>query len=196
MAAFIPNRRDPEVTEKALAKVTEDKDREARQGCDGTWVAHPDLVPVARAAFDRVLGERSHQLDRLPDRAEVGANDLLDFHIADGSITEGGVRSNIRVGLLYLASWLSGTGAAAIDNLMEDVATAEIARSQIWQWINRQAQTREGDTIDAEFVSRLASEEREASAVDLADAWKVFSEVALGEEFVDFLTIPAYQLLD
>jgi malate synthase len=98
--------------------------------------------------------------------------------------------------LLYLASWLSGTGAAAIDNLMEDVATAEIARSQIWQWINRQAQTREGDTIDAEFVSRLASEEREASAVDLADAWKVFSDVALGEEFVDFLTIPAYQLLD
>jgi malate synthase len=196
MAAFIPNRRDAEITERALAKVTEDKNREAEQGCDGTWVAHPDLVPVARACFDRVLGDRANQIDRLGARTEVGATDLLNFKIEGGAISEDGVRSNIRVGLLYLASWLQGTGAVAIDNLMEDVATAEISRSQIWQWVHRRARTADGTLIDRDLVNRLADEEREMSQIDLADAWKVFSEVALGDEFVDFLTIPAYQLLD
>jgi malate synthase len=196
MAAFIPNRRDAEITERALAKVTEDKNREAEQGCDGTWVAHPDLVPVARACFDRVLGDRANQIDRLGARAEVSATDLLNFKIEGGAISEDGVRSNIRVGLLYLASWLQGTGAVAIDNLMEDVATAEISRSQIWQWVHRRARTADGTLIDRDLVNRLADEEREMSQIDLADAWKVFSEVALGDEFVDFLTIPAYQLLD
>ncbi|HJU51596.1 MAG TPA: malate synthase A [Acidimicrobiia bacterium] len=196
MAAFIPNRRDPEVTERALAKVNEDKKREAEQGCDGTWVAHPDLVPVARACFDTVLGNRANQIDRSPDRTNVTATDLLDFEIAGGTISEDGVRSNIRVGLLYLASWLEGTGAVAIDNLMEDVATAEISRSQIWQWVHRQARTSDGTLIDRDLVERLAAEERESSQGDLADAWKVFSEVALDDAFVDFLTIPAYQLLD
>ncbi|HJU81854.1 MAG TPA: malate synthase A [Acidimicrobiia bacterium] len=197
MAAFIPSRRDPEVTELALAKVTEDKNREAVQGCDGTWVAHPDLVPVARACFDRVLGNRPNQIDRQidPTTAAVSAADLLDFEI-DGGISEDGVRSNIKVGLLYLASWLEGTGAVAIDNLMEDVATAEIARSQIWQWVRRRAHTADGALIDRDLVNRLADEERERSESDLADAWKVFSEVALGDEFVEFLTIPAYQFLD
>ncbi|MGH8958363.1 MAG: malate synthase A [Acidimicrobiia bacterium] len=195
MAAFIPNRRDAQVTELALAKVTEDKNREAEQGCDGTWVAHPDLVPVARECFDRVLGDRPNQIDRIPDRKNVSSEDLLDFEIEGGVISEEGVRSNIRVGLLYLASWLQGTGAVAIDNLMEDVATAEISRSQIWQWVKRQARTADGKLIDADLVNRLAGEERESTEADLSDAWKVFSEVSLGGEFVDFLTIPAYQLL-
>ncbi len=196
MAAFIPNRRDPEVTERALAKVTEDKNREAEQGCDGTWVAHPDLVPVARACFDRVLGDRANQIDRLGDGTKVSATDLLDFEIEGGTISEDGVRSNIRVGLLYLASWLRGTGAVAIDNLMEDVATAEISRSQIWQWVHRRARTADGTLVDRDLVNRLADEERKDSQIDLASAWNVFSEVALGEEFVEFLTIPAYQFLD
>jgi malate synthase len=196
MAAFIPNRRDHEVTEQALARVSEDKNREAQQGYDGTWVAHPDLVPVARDCFDRVLSDRPNQLDRTPDRTSVSADDLLDFEIDGGSVSEAGVRSNIRVGLLYLASWLHGTGAVAIDNLMEDVATAEISRSQIWQWVKHQTRTADGQLIDATLVNRLAAEERENSEADLAQAWKVFSEVALEDEFVDFLTIPAYQLLD
>jgi malate synthase len=196
MAAFIPNRRDPEVTEQALARVSEDKNREAQQGYDGTWVAHPDLVPVARHCFDRVVSNRPNQLDRTPDRTSVSANDLLAFEIDGGSVSEAGVRSNIKVGLLYLASWLRGTGAVAIDNLMEDVATAEISRSQIWQWVKRQTRTEDGQLIDATLIHRLAEEERETSEADLAQAWSVFSEVALEDEFVDFLTIPAYQLLD
>ena len=196
MAAFIPNRRDPEVTEQALARVSEDKNREAQQGYDGTWVAHPDLVPVARDCFDRVAPNRPNQLDRMPDRRSVSADDLLDFEIDGGLVSEAGVRSNIRVSLLYLASWLRGTGAVAVDNLMEDVATAEISRSQIWQWIKRQTRTAEGRVIDATLIRRLADEERETADADLAQAWKVFSEVALEDEFVDFLTIPAYQLLD
>jgi malate synthase len=196
MAAFIPNRRDLEVTERALARVSEDKNREAQQGYDGTWVAHPDLVPVARSCFDRELGDRPNQLERIPDHRTVSADDLLDFHIDGASVSLAGVRSNIRVGLLYLASWLHGTGAVAIDNLMEDVATAEISRSQIWQWVKRQTRTADGQLIDATLLNRLAAEERETSEADLAQAWQVFSEVALEENFVDFLTIPAYELLD
>jgi malate synthase len=196
MAAFIPNRRDHEVTEQALARVSEDKNREAQQGYDGTWVAHPDLVPVARDCFDRELGDRSNQLERIPDHRTVSADDLLDFHIDGASVSLAGVRSNIRVGLLYLASWLHGTGAVAIDNLMEDVATAEISRSQIWQWVKRQTRTADGQLIDAPLINRLAAEERETAEADLARAWQVFSEVALEEDFVDFLTIPAYELLD
>src|SRR5690606_38052675 len=135
MAAFIPNRRDPAVTEAALAGVRDDKEREAGDGFDGTWVAHPDLVPVAREVFDRVLGSRPNQLDRLRDDVRVSARDLLDVTVAGGRITEAGLRNNVSVAIQYIASWLRGTGAAAIYNLMEDAATAEIARAQIWQWI-------------------------------------------------------------
>ncbi|MBA3360328.1 MAG: malate synthase A [Acidimicrobiia bacterium] len=193
MAAFIPNRRDAEVTERALAKVTEDKEREARLGCDGTWVAHPDLVPVARQVFDSVLGERPNQLNVIPE-GEVTAADLLDFPA--GMITDAGLRQNVRVGLLYLSSWLAGSGAVGIDNLMEDVATAEISRSQIWQWVQREARTDEGEIIDRALVEKVAGEIMAESTTDLSDAWEVFSEVSLGDDFVEFLTLSAYDRLD
>ncbi|MGI8517699.1 MAG: malate synthase, partial [Acidimicrobiia bacterium] len=193
MAAFIPNRRDAEVTERALAKVTEDKEREARLGCDGTWVAHPDLVPVARQVFDSVLGERPNQLNVIPEGG-VTAADLLDFPA--GLITDAGMRQNVRVGLLYLSAWLNGSGAVGIDNLMEDVATAEISRSQIWQWVQREARTDNGEIIDRALVEKVAGEIMAESTTDLSDAWEVFSEVSLGDDFVEFLTLSAYVRLD
>ena len=135
MAAFIPSRRDPEVNEVALAKVREDKEREAGQGFDGTWVAHPDLVPVAMEIFDRVLGERPNQLDRQRDDVSSTAADLLDVASTPGEITMEGLHNNVSVGVQYLAAWLQGSGAVAIFNLMEDAATSEISRSQVWQWL-------------------------------------------------------------
>ncbi|MFQ5522844.1 MAG: malate synthase A [Acidimicrobiia bacterium] len=202
MAAFIPNRRDPEVTERAIAEVAADKAREAGAGCDGTWVAHPDLVPVAQAEFDKVLGERPNQVDRQRDDVEVTAEDLLDLDFP-GTITRGGINTNISVGIQYLASWLSGTGAAAINNLMEDVATAEISRSQIWQWVRHGVSTDDGTPVDEALVRKMAGEtvqELEAQGhphVDhLQSARKVFEEVALAPEFVDFLTLSAYELLN
>jgi malate synthase len=196
MAAFIPNRRDPEVTEHALARVTEDKAREAAQGCDGTWVAHPDLVPVARACFDQVLGNAPNQLARSRDDVEVGTDDLLNFEIEGGKVTEAGIRTNVNVGIRYLNAWLGGVGAAAIDNLMEDVATAEISRSQIWQWVRHGVSLEDGRRIDASLVRTIAAEEMAAMTGDVEAAWKVFEEVALGSGFVEFLTLPAYELID
>src|SRR6478609_9606585 len=143
MAAFIPSRRDPQVNEIALEKVREDKLREAGDGFDGTWVAHPDLVPVAMGVFDDVLGERPNQVDRQRDDVLVTAADLLDVAATPGEVTEDGVRLNISVGIQYIASWLNGVGAAAINNLMEDAATAEISRSQIWQWVHHGRISRE-----------------------------------------------------
>ena len=183
MAAFIPSRRDPTVNEVALAKVREDKIRESSDGFDGTWVAHPDLVPVATEVFDSVLGERPNQVDRLRDEVEVTAGQLMDFEVPGGEITDEGLRANVSVGVRYLDAWLNGVGAAAIDNLMEDVATAEIARAQVWSWV------RDG-RFDADRVRR------ELAEVDAANAAKeVFEQVALGEEFVEFLTLPAYDRL-
>ena len=135
MAAFIPSRSDPEVNEVALAKVREDKERESGDGFDGTWVAHPDLVPVATEIFDGVLGERPNQLDRLREDVHVTAEQLLDFTVPGGEITDAGLHANVSVGTRYLDSWLHGVGAAAIDNLMEDAATAEISRAQVWSWV-------------------------------------------------------------
>ena len=205
MSAFIPNRRDPEVTQRALEAVRADKRREAEAGCDGTWVAHPDLVPVAMAEFDRVLGDRPNQVDRLRYDVSVTSEDLLNPQVEGGVITESGVRANVSVGIRYLASWLTGRGAAAIDNLMEDAATAEISRSQIWQWIRHSARLDNGTAISASMVRDLASEElsriREVLGDDLyregrfERAWEIFSEVALEDDFVEFLTIPAYQHL-
>ena len=195
MAAFIPNRRDPEVTERALARVTEDKTREAAQGYDGTWVAHPDLVPVARSCFDRVLGDAPNQLDRTRDDVDVGAADLLNVEIEGGRITQAGIRTNVNVGIRYLAAWLGGVGAAAIDNLMEDVATAEISRSQIWQWIHHAAILEDGRRVDAELVRRIAAEEMAGMTGPVETAWGVFARVALEPQFVEFLTLPAYELL-
>ncbi len=201
MAAFIPNRRDPEITAAAIGKVRADKAREAAAGCDGTWVAHPDLVPVAMAEFDAVLGEAPNQLDRYRDDVEIDADDLLDLDFP-GQVTLEGVRSNVSVGIRYLASWLSGVGAAAIDNLMEDVATAEISRSQIWQWVRHRVDTDGGSpvtgplvwSIAEEVVGLLEAEGRSDPTVGLAR--RIFEEVALGEEFVEFLTLPAYEHID
>lgn len=196
MAAFIPNRRDPEVTERALSRVTEDKEREAGQGCDGTWVAHPDLVPVARRCFDRLLGDRPNQIDRLRPEVMVSANDLLDVTVPDGTVTVEGIRQNLRAGIRYLASWLNGVGAAAIDNLMEDVATAEISRSQVWQWVHHQAELAQGGRVGADLVRELAAEELGLLGPEAKEAWALFEQVALAPEFVEFLTLPAYELID
>ena len=196
MAAFIPNRRDPEVTARALARVREDKNREAAQGCDGTWVAHPDLVPVARACFDEVLGDAPNQLGRAHDNVSVSAADLLNVAIDGARVTELGIRTNVNVGIRYLASWLEGVGAAAIDNLMEDVATAEISRSQIWQWVHHGVALEDGRRLDADMVREIAGQEMTTMAGDVGDAWKVFAKVALEPEFIEFLTLPAYELID
>jgi malate synthase len=184
MAAFIPSRRDPEVNELALAKVREDKLRESGDGFDGTWVAHPDLVPVATEIFDEALGERPNQVERLRDEVEVSAEQLLDFEVPGGEITEEGLRQNVEVGTAYLDSWLRGVGAAAINNLMEDVATAEISRAQVWSWVRAARFSREQVW---EQLDRVAAP---------ADARKVFEQVALADELVEFLTLPAYQYLE
>lgn len=196
MSAFIPSRRDPEVTEHALAKVSEDKRREATDGFDGTWVAHPDLVPAARAEFEPFLGERPNQLHRLREDVEVHAEDLLDLRVEGGKVTEQGVRQNITVALRYLDSWLRGQGAAAIDNLMEDAATAEISRSQLWQWINQGVCTDEGRPVTTERVEYLidhaAEELGDAEGSRMPDAAEVLKDAVLGIEFPAFLTLPAY----
>ncbi|HZB24100.1 MAG TPA: hypothetical protein VE444_09685, partial [Gaiellaceae bacterium] len=184
MAAFIPSRRDAAVNDVALAKVREDKERESGDGFDGTWVAHPDLVPVALEPFDRVLDGRPNQVDRLREDVAASADDLLDFEIPGGEATEAGLRTNVSVGVRYLDAWLNGTGAAAIDNLMEDAATAEISRSQIWQWVRNGVFTRE-----------RVREEVDAVRAEHSRAAALFEQVALEEEFVEFLTLPAYELL-
>jgi malate synthase len=185
MSAFIPNRREPEVTANALAKVREDKERESTDGFDGTWVAHPDLVPVAMEIFDRHLGDRPNQKDRLREDVSVSAALLQDFAVPGGEVTEAGLATNVSVGARYIASWLDGTGAAALDNLMEDAATAEISRSQVWQWTKRGKFT--ADQVRAE-LGRWR--DRYPAAADL------FEQVALSEDFTEFLTFPAYALLD
>lgn len=196
MAAFIPNRRDAEVTDRAIAKVAEDKQREAGQGCDGTWVAHPDLVSIARGCFDRVIGDRPNQVDRLRPEVSTTADDLLDVSVPGGAVTTGGVRHNLSAGIRYLTSWLGGVGAAAIDNLMEDVATAEIARSQIWQWVRHGAELADGGRVDADLIMRLASDEVGRLGPEAEQAWTLFEHVALQPDFVEFLTLPAYELID
>jgi malate synthase len=196
MAAFIPNRRNPRVTAEALEKVAADKRREAQQGCEGTWVAHPDLVDVARQEFDHVMGDAPDQLDRTIDYA-IEARDLTDVAIEGGTITEKGLRTNISVGIRYVAAWLGGQGAAAIDDLMEDAATAEISRSQIWQWVHHGVTTDAGRAVTEGWVRELIDDE--CARIDvphLTSARKIFEEVALGDEFPDFLTLPAYELID
>jgi malate synthase len=195
MAAFIPSRRDPEVNAVALAKVRDDKEREARDGFDGSWVAHPDLVPVCQEVFDRVLAERANQLDQQREVAVTSAQ-LLDIAATPGAVTEAGVRGNVSVAVRYLASWLSGNGAAAIDNLMEDAATAEISRSQIWQWIHNGTRLDSGEPVTDEFVRRLLDEEMARLGPEYAQARDLFVRVALADEFEDFLTLPAYELID
>ncbi|RNL86172.1 malate synthase A [Halostreptopolyspora alba] len=202
MAAFIPSRRDPEVNERALAKVRDDKSRESNDGFDGSWVAHPDLVPVARELFDNVLGDKPNQIDRLRADVSVKAEDLLAVDSTEGAMTEAGLRNNVSVALQYLASWIGGNGAVGIFNLMEDAATAEISRSQIWQWLHNDVTLDDGPRVTAELVDRVIEEElakiREASgsAFDetlYQNAVELFREVALADEYADFLTLPAYE---
>jgi malate synthase len=207
MAAFIPSRRDPEVNEAALARVREDKERESADGCDGTWVAHPDLVPPVREIFERALDGKPNQKERLREEVSVLAGELTYFGGVPGEITEDGLRTNISVSLLYLESWLRGVGAAAIYNLMEDTATAEISRAQLWQWINQPgARLADGRKVSLELCREFAAEELAkiesfygevqfaAGKFDLAS--RILDELISGEEFVEFLTWISYDYLD
>jgi malate synthase len=207
MAAFIPNRRDPEVNDRALAKVRDDKEREAADGFDGSWVAHPDLVTICRQAFDEVLGSRPNQVERLRPEVAVSAADLLNVAGTPGQVTEAGLRSDITVCLQYMEAWLRGQGAVALFNLMEDVATAEIARSQVWQWVHNQTQMSDGRQVTADLVRLIADDEIKAlrdrpedigalSARRWDDALRVFEKVALDDDYVEFLTFETYPLID
>jgi len=200
MAPFIPNRKNPEINEKALAKVREDKLREVHDGFDGTWVAHPDLVPVAMEVFQKALGEKANQKDRLREEVRVEGKELVDTQVPGGTITEAGFRNNINVALQYLNSWLSGNGAVSIFNLMEDAATAEISRGQLWQWITNRATLEGGAVASRELYERIREEElstiggrdqgRMKDAVDLLDS------LVLNPQFSEFLTVPAYRLFE
>jgi malate synthase len=202
MAAFIPSRRDAEVNAVAMAKVRDDKTRESSDGFDGSWVAHPDLVPLCKEVFDAALGEAPNQLGRQREDVSVTGLDLLSVSKTPGPITEAGLRNDVSVALQYLASWLSGNGAVAIFNLMEDAATAEIARSQVWQWMHNAVILDDGPEVTRDLVERIIQEElakiREAAggAFDAArydQAVQLFSEVALADEYAEFLTVPAYE---
>ena len=208
MAAVIPSRTDEEAGRRAFEAVRADKQREAGDGFDGTWVAHPDSVPVATEAFDEVLGDRPNQVDRQRDDVAVGADDLLSVRETPGEVTEAGLRSNVNVGIQYISSWLRGNGAAAIYGLMEDAATAEISRAQVWQWVRHGQTLDDGRAVTPELVRELESSELERIRGEIADdQWfetqgrpelsrALFERVALsGEEFVEFLTLPAYEEL-
>ncbi len=207
MAAYIPSRKDPEVNEIALNKVREDKLRESADGFDGTWVAHPDLVPTAMEVFDQALGEKPHQKERLKEEVQVSAADLMDFRVPGGKITEAGLRLNINVALQYLASWLNGTAAVAIYNLMEDAATAEISRAQVWQWLHQPlAQLEDDRQITKELVRQMIPEELDKIYTMLGDklyssenfqlASQIFDQLSTSDQFIPFLTLAAYHYLD
>ncbi|MGP6178365.1 malate synthase A [Microbacterium sp. A196] len=205
MAAFVPNRHDPEATAAAFDKVRADKSREAGDGFDGSWVAHPDLVPICREVFDAVLGDRPNQIDRQRPEVSITAADLLDVASAPGRVTEAGLRNNLAVAVQYVAVWLSGNGAVAINNLMEDAATAEISRSQVWQQLRNSVVLADtGNTVTPELVERVLAEEVAAlrESVDAATfvayyapAAALIARLCLDEEYVDFLTLPAYDLI-
>ena len=206
MAAFIPNRKDPEVTEIALAKVREDKERESNDGFDGTWIAHPDLMTVAKEPFDKILNGNVHQKERKREDVRITAKDLLNFNIPGGEITEEGLRHNIRVALQYLESWLNGTGAVGIYNLMEDAATAEISRAQIWQWLhNPDTKLSDGRKVTPELYRSCFFEEQKKIKSMVGDerynsgkyelASQLFDRFATEEKFTDFLTLIAYKHL-
>ncbi len=199
MAALIPSRKDAEANERAIEAVRADKAREAADGFDGTWVAHPDVVAVAKAEFDKVLGDKPNQIDRRRDDVDVRAEQLLDAASTPGEITEDGLRSDVSIGFQYISFWLGGRGAAGINNMMEDAATAEISRSQIWQWIRHGKFTRE-------HVREVLDEEMERIRAEVGDeVWEkgrpretraVFEQVTLSDDFPEFLTLPAYEYLD
>jgi malate synthase len=207
MAALIPSRKgDEEANRTALDGVRADKDREVKQGYDGTWVAHPDLVPIAREVFEKGLNGAPNQLERRRDDVTVTADELLNLAATPGDITEQGLRTDVNVGFQYISFWLGGRGAAAINNLMEDAATAEISRSQIWQWIRHGAKLEDGRTVTRELVLQILDEETAKIRESVGEeTWRagrpddtrdIFEAVALSEELLEFLTLPAYQYLD
>jgi malate synthase len=199
MAALIPSRKDAEANERAIEAVRADKKREAEAGFDGTWVAHPDVVGVAMEEFDKVLGDKPNQIDKQRPDVSVTPEQLLDAASTPGEITEEGLRSDVNVGFQYISFWLGGRGAAGINNMMEDAATAEISRSQIWQWIRH-------GKVERDRVVEILDEEMERIRSEVGDeVWEkgrpeetraIFERVALGEEFPAFLTLPAYEYLD
>ena len=200
MAPFIPSRKNPEINDKALAKTREDKKREANDGFDGTWVAHPDLVQLAQEEFSKVLGKKPNQIDKLRSEVNVTAEQLTDTGIPGSSVTEGGFRNNVDVALQYLNSWLLGNGAAAIHNLMEDAATAEISRAQLWQWIRNAAKLPDGRTATAALYTKVREEEVQKLGGPkegrLGDAVEILDGLVLSDEFAEFLTLSAYRYLD
>jgi malate synthase len=207
MAAFIPSRKDPEQNEQVKEKIRADKSREAGDGFDGTWVAHPDSVEEAMKQFDAVLGDRPNQVDRRRDDVHVSAEQLLNAGSAGDSYTEAGLRSNVNVGIQYISSWLRGNGAAAIYGLMEDAATAEISRSQTWQWVHQGVTLDNGQTVTADLVRETATSELEKIRDEVGAEWfekhgradqsrRLFESVALDDEFAEFLTLPAYEELE
>ena len=202
MSAFIPNRRDPEVTEQAFDQVKRDKEREVNMGFDGSWVAHPDLVQLCKDVFQNSLNGKDNQIDYVPTEPIVSEDMLQDFTISDGTITEEGIRTNIRVGILYIQSWLLGQGAAALFNLMEDAATAEISRSQLWQWLNNKSSTNDKQKIEKEYIDVLITDEVEKirklqdETSKLDEATDLFKNLIFDSNFQEFLTLPAYNLID
>jgi malate synthase len=207
MAAFIPSRRNPEINEQAIPKVRADKEREANAGCDGTWVAHPDLVPVALEVFDKVLGDKPNQVAKLREDVAVTAAQLIDVSGTEGAVTEAGLRNDVNVGIQYISSWLRGNGAAGIFNLMEDAATCEISRSQVWQWVHNGVKLQDGRAVTPELVRQIATEELEKIRQQVGDEFYrtqgraeesrgIFEQVALGDDFVEFLTLIAYDHID
>ena len=199
MSAFIPSRRDPEVNERAIQKVREDKEREAGDGFDGTWVAHPDLVPVAREAFDEALGDRPHQKSRTRDDVAVSAEDLASVGVPGGTVSREGVANNVSVALQYLSHWLGGTGAVGIFNLMEDAATAEISRAQLWQWIHLGVPlVGEAVSMSPDLYREIRDQERGklTQLARLDEAVDLLDRLVLDDSFVDFLTLLAYPMLD
>ncbi len=201
MAAFIPSRKQPEINAQAFARVREDKGREAADGFDGAWVAHPDLVPVVREVFDRVLGDRPNQKSRLRDDVRAGAGDLLDVQVPGGRVTDAGVRANVSIALQYLAAWLGGAGAVAINNLMEDTATAEISRAQLWQWVRQGVRTEDGAPVTLERCRRVLAHEvgrLEQSGVlgRWREAAELLDELVSAKKFPEFLTLEAYGRVD
>lgn len=205
MAAFIPSRKDAEVNKVAFEKVKADKDREAGDGFDGSWVAHPDLVPIAMASFDAVLGDKPNQKDRLREDVSVAPGDLIAIDSLDASPTYDGLRNAVQVGIRYIEAWLRGLGAVAIFNLMEDAATAEISRSQIWQWINAGVVFENGELATADLARKVAAEELAAIRAEIgeeaftAGRWQqahdLLLKVSLDADYADFLTLPAYEQL-
>ncbi|MFI1171490.1 malate synthase A [Streptomyces melanogenes] len=205
MAAFIPSRKDAEVNKVAFEKVKADKDREAGDGFDGSWVAHPDLVPIAMASFDAVLGDKPNQKDRLREDVSVAPGDLIAIDSLDAKPTYDGLRNAVQVGIRYIEAWLRGLGAVAIFNLMEDAATAEISRSQIWQWINAGVVFENGELATADLARKVAAEELAAIRAEIgeeafaAGRWQqahdLLLKVSLDADYADFLTLPAYEQL-